>query len=252
MNYGYWDKTINNRNNALLKLNEVIAKKLKLTKKDYVLDAGCGFGEISLWLASNINCKVEGISIVSSQIKKAKMLAKKRGLNSMVNFKTIDYTKTPYPDNHFDAIFAVETICHLKDKAHFYKEMYRILKPSGRLLVTEYILNKPQMSNAEKNEMKLMLNGWAIPNLWTKKQHLKTMKNLGFSDISFENYSDKTIKTSLFLYRHSIYGLPIYRILHKVGLLSNIRLKNALSSKYQWITKQKGLWGHGLIFGKKP
>lgn len=252
MNYGYWDKTITNRNDSLLKLNAVIAKKLKLTKKDYVLDAGCGFGAITLWLANHIGSKVEGISIAPNQIKKAKILAKKQGLNSMVNFRTINYTKTPYPNNHFDSIFAIETICHLHNKAHFYQEMYRILKPNGKLLVTEYILNNPQMNNIDKNEMKLMLDGWAIPNLWTKKQHLKTMESLGFSNVSFEDYSDKTVKTSLFLYRHSIYSIPIYRILHKIGLLSGIRLKNALSCKYQWITKQKGLWGHGLIFGEKP
>ena len=118
--------------------------------------------------------------------------------------------------------------------------------------MAEYILKKTPINQIEKKELGFMLDGWVIPNLWTKKQHMQTMKNLGFSNISLKDYSDKTVKTARYLYLHSIYGLPIYRILHAIKLLDKIRLKDAVACKYQWLAKQKNLWGHAFIFGKKP
>ncbi|MBU0570198.1 methyltransferase domain-containing protein, partial [Patescibacteria group bacterium] len=223
MNYGYWDETVKNRDEALLKLNSVIADKLKITKKDFVLDAGCGLGATSFWLAKNIGCRVEGVSIAPNQIKIAQELANKNGLQTKIKFKTLDYTNTSYPNNHFDVVIAIETICHLEDKNDFYREMYRILKPSGRLLVAEAVLKKPKMSQTEKKELRFMLDGWAVPNLWTREQHKRSIQNLGFIDVSLEDYSNNIIKTSQYLYTHSIYGLPIYRLLNKLKVLNKVR-----------------------------
>ena len=75
MHYGYWDEKTNGHVESLLRLNQVITEKLDLTKEDIVLYAGCGFGETAFWLANNLGCRVEAISLTEDQIQRAKKLA---------------------------------------------------------------------------------------------------------------------------------------------------------------------------------
>src|SRR3989344_9514448 len=251
MHYGYWGKKVKNYQDALLRINGVIAEKLGLTNKDFVLDAGCGLGETCFWLANNVGCHVEGVSITPAQIKIAKNLAKKKAKGKKISFRVIDYTKTDYPDNYFDAVVAIEAICHLQDKSVFYKEMYRILKPSGRLAVAEFVLRKLNMNTKQKNEIRRWLDGWAIPNLWTPDNHVKTMKKVGFVNVSAEDYSDRVVNTAKYLYFNSLIGIPIYTLMTKIGIIGDLRLKNAYACKYQWVTKKENLWRHNLFIAKK-
>ena len=252
MHYGYWDEKVKNYHQALVRINGVIAEKLNLTKTDLVLDAGCGLGETSFWLADNIGCSVEGISITKSQIVKARKLAKEKAKGARLNFRTLDFTKTDYPDNHFDAVIAIEAICHLEDKSDFYREMSRILKPNGRLAVAEYTLKKLKLTVVQQKRMQNWLDGWAIPNLWTEKEHLQALEKAGFTSISSEDYSAKVTNAAKYLYFSALLGIPGYKILSWLHLLDSARLKNAQACKYQWLTKKDNLWGHNLYLAKKP
>lgn len=252
MNYGYWDSSVRNRKGAYSRLNEVISSKLQLTKDSHVLDAGCGMGDCSFWIVQNIGATVKGISIAPNQIKIAKKTAVKKGLENKTSFVTGDYTDTKYVDETFDAVFAIETICHLEDKGDFYKEMFRILKPGGRLTISEYVLTNKKLSKKDTNELKLMLEGWAIPNLWTLPRHTKSLLDVGFTNTVSENYSDKVKQVGKYIAGHAVYGIPIYWALNKIGLINNTRLKDAISCKYQWRTMKNKVWSHHMISATKP
>lgn len=251
MNYGYWDNSVKNRNQSLLRLYEKINDELKLSSQDKILDAGCGFGEASCWFAKYTGCSVTGITITPFQVGKATQIARERGLSKRINYCEMDYTKTSFKPNSFDAIIAIETICHLIDKNDFYKEAFRILKPEGKLIVAEYTLVRQPETIKEKYSFNKFLRGWEIPNLWFVKQHMDAMEQIGFLKVVNENYSDKTIRISKFLYNYSVIGLPIYWLLNKLMILNDVRLNDAVACRYQWITKNKNLWGHTLFKAKK-
>lgn len=252
MNYGYWDESVHNRREALVRLNEVLAQKIGLTSSDSVLDAGCGVGALSIWLVGSIGCQVTGITLAPNQVEMAKANARQVGVSNRVTFAEMDYTQTTYPPNTFSAAIAVETICHLEDKADFYTEMFRILRPGGRLIVAEYMTKKPELSVQDAKELGLMLDGWAIPNLWTPDAHIVAATAAGFSKVTTEEYSEKTLCVARYLYKHSIYGLPIYWLLNKLGILSDVRFKDAQACRYQWRTKERGVWGHYMLQAVKP
>lgn len=251
MNYGYWDSSAKNRTKSLFRLYEKINSELKLSSQDKLLDAGCGFGEASCWFAKYTGCSVTGITITPFQVGKATQIARERGLSKRINYCEMDYTKTSFKPNSFDAIIAIETICHLVDKKDFYKEAFRILKPEGKLIVAEYTLVRQPETIKEKYSFNKFLRGWEIPNIWFVKQHMDTMKQIGFLKADNEDYSDKTVKTSKFLYNYSIVGLPLYWLLNKLGILNDVRLHDAIACRYQWITKSKKLWGHTLFNAEK-
>jgi cyclopropane fatty-acyl-phospholipid synthase-like methyltransferase len=64
MHFGIWDEHTPNHREALLNENRVLADIAKITKDDYVIDLGCGYGTTSIWLASHIGCRVVGITLI--------------------------------------------------------------------------------------------------------------------------------------------------------------------------------------------
>lgn len=251
MNYGYWDDSVRSRGQALFRLYQRINEQLKLGADDLLLDAGCGLGEASRWFAENTGSRVVGITVSPSQVRLATGISGKQGLMEKNKFMKMDYTRTNFEDKSFDAVIAIETICHLADKADFYREAFRLLKPGGELVVAEYTLLRPAETAEEKAGFPKFLRGWKIPNLWTRTQHEDSMEKAGFIIKAVEDYSDKTTKTSRYLYWYSVFGIPFYLLCRKTGMIDDIRLENAVSCKYQWTTKRGGLWGHFLYTAVK-
>src|SRR3954453_15742003 len=71
LHYGYWDDSVRNFHEALIKLNVVLAEAAEIKDGENILDAGCGVGGSSIWLAKEKNCTVTGISLNERQINKA-------------------------------------------------------------------------------------------------------------------------------------------------------------------------------------
>src|SRR5262245_23183964 len=68
LHYGYWDEQTKNFHEALLQINQILADAAEIKPGDIILDAGCGVGGSSVWLAKEKNCKVIGISLNQKQI----------------------------------------------------------------------------------------------------------------------------------------------------------------------------------------
>jgi len=113
------------------------AKVLNLPPDSAILDLCCGQGRHSLELARRGFKNVEGLDRSHYLIQKAKSHAKREGLP--VKFKEGDARKLPYPPDSFDAVMILgnsfgyfET---MQEDLRVLKEVFRVLKPWGRLLV---------------------------------------------------------------------------------------------------------------------
>ena len=103
--------------------------KGRISRESLVLDAGCGVGGTSFFLAKNIGCTVHGISITPSQVEQAKHFKKQLDQNNLTSFSCLDYCHTDFPDATFDVVFAVESAMYSTPKDAFLKEAFRILTP---------------------------------------------------------------------------------------------------------------------------
>jgi len=158
--YGFHDANHRHLDEAVVHMNSVLASLAKIKRTDTVLDAGCGIGGSSVWLAENIGCRVIGIDMNYNHVEIAKRLSKEKGVDSLVSFYTRDFCSTGLPANSLDVVWALESMCYADDKKAFLTETKRILNPGGTLVIADGFLNRPP-----NGDVKRWLDGWALTNL---------------------------------------------------------------------------------------
>src|SRR6185295_15365654 len=78
IHYGYWDDKVTSFPQSLLRMNEVMMEAARITANDKVLDAGCGVGGSSIFIAAKLGCSVTGITLSERQMQQALVNAEQR------------------------------------------------------------------------------------------------------------------------------------------------------------------------------
>ncbi|AXC12607.1 putative sterol methyltransferase [Acidisarcina polymorpha] len=118
-----------------------IPRLLGLRSDSFVLELGCGSGGYTLHLGETVGCRLIGVDINQPGVRNANLLAQSRGLASRVHFELCDASKRlPFDDNTFDAVFSNDVLCHLPGRPEVLVEMFRVLKPGGRVLFSDALV----------------------------------------------------------------------------------------------------------------
>lgn len=234
MHYGFWGKRIRNLHEALLNQNKATAEALEINQNDTVLDAGCGVGGSAIWIAENYGAKVTGITIVEKQIKQATKNAKNRKVDHLTNFKLMDYCNTNFPNNSFDKIYAMESMCYANSKADFVKEMYRILKVGGNLVISDAFLGDGTIQESDRLQLNDWLVGWALPNISKIDDFHKDLRDAGFEGLKDINVNDQIIPSAKRIYKIGRIFYPFDKLCNKLGLVSDTTFKSTIATVVQY------------------
>jgi cyclopropane-fatty-acyl-phospholipid synthase len=112
----------------------LIARKLDLAPGAEVLDVGCGWGSLAMFLAEHHDVRVTGITLSQAQLDVAQQRARQRGLDDRVQFRLEDYRQT---QGRFDAIVSVGMFEHVgrPQYARYFAQLARLLRPDGTALL---------------------------------------------------------------------------------------------------------------------
>jgi ubiquinone/menaquinone biosynthesis C-methylase UbiE len=130
--------------------SQEIPRILKLTRDSSVLEVGCGSGGYAVHLVESVGCHIVGVDVNASGVRKANELAQARGVASQVSFEQCDATKRlPFDEATFDAVFSNDVLCHLAGRAEVLAEMYRVLRPGGRMVFSDALVVGGTISHEE-------------------------------------------------------------------------------------------------------
>jgi len=247
IHFGYHDGRVRSHSESLINTNRVLADLAGIKPGDRVLDAGCGIAGSGVWLTENRGATVVGITPVRSQVDRARARIRKRNLHRRLTVEQADYVSTGFADASFDVVWALESVCHARSKASFYRESARLLRPGGRLVMAEYIRAKRVLPEADEKLLADWLGGWMIPDLDTREEHLAHALDAGFTDVELNDVTLNMRKSLRRLYILSLAGVPVDRVLRRLGLRGDVLHGNVVGSRRQYEALRRNCWFYGMI-----
>jgi cyclopropane fatty-acyl-phospholipid synthase-like methyltransferase len=251
LHFGFWDERTRTHAASLINMNRVLAARASLWPGERVLDAGCGVGGSAIWLAREFGVQVVGISLVPSQLARAHRFARQYGVSDRVIFEQQDFTHTTFPDNSFDVIWAVESVCHALDKSAFLAEAGRLLKPGGRLIMADWFRRRRPFDAEGETLLHDWLSGWAVPDLLTADEFTPAAAQAGFTHIRLDDVTAHVRPSLRRLYRLALIGYPAAMVLWALGLRNDVQLGNARSALRQYQALGRNLWFYGHVSARR-
>jgi MPBQ/MSBQ methyltransferase len=218
-----------------------------------ILDAGCGIGGTTRHMAKRWpkTAHITGITISKAQVERATLLARTQCVENAL-FLECDALNTGFPDASFDVVWAVESEMHMPDKNDFIREMVRVLKPDGMLVIAAWNVRDTHttpLSKAEAAHIRLLVDEWAHASFTSIPDYIEILKKNHLQNIAAEDWAVPTQPS----WRHAV----------QVAMRNPRRLIN-ISMKQRWSLVRdaytilrydeafrKGLCEYGLIRGQK-
>lgn len=160
----YFTDPSNNLEQAQLDKKAHIAAKLALEPGQRVLDIGCGWGGMALFLHKVANVDVVGVTLSEEQLKVARRRAADAGVSDRVKFELIDYRLVT---EQFDRIVSVGMFEHVGAKHYdeFFAKCRELLKPDGVMLLHTIGTLGPAASAPDPFTDKWIFPGYHLPSL---------------------------------------------------------------------------------------
>ena len=174
--YDIFENIINKKTHK--KLKAVVAKEI--CESDNVLECACGTGLLTVAMAPRCK-KLVATDFSSNMIKHAQKNCKKF---PNVTFSQANIMSLDFPDSTFDVVVAANVI-HLLDKpAKAIKELDRVCKPGGKIIIPTY-MNKDNSVKTSGCAKTVGKAGAAFKRQFTLETYKDFFKELGYSNAEF-------------------------------------------------------------------
>jgi tocopherol O-methyltransferase len=253
MHWGYWDENTESHSESLVNMNKAVGAFAGLEPGMRVLDAGCGVGGPSTWIAETYGVNVVGVTLSGVQVVKAQSYARRRHLEDRVQFAQQDFTDLSFSDESFDVVWSQEAVCHSRpeDKQKFLAEAHRVLRPGGRLVVEDWFRRGRPYSERDERLMKDLLWGLAIEDLATGEEFASWAAAAGFREVGLHDITAHAVPSMRRLRRLALacYGPGLFlRALH---IRSAVQHGNLRAARLHWPAHTRDLWFIAILATRK-
>lgn len=152
----------------------------------HILDIGCGAGGIDCLLVSEYGAaKVTGIDVEASVLETARARTREAGISGRVQLMQVEPGPLPFADAMFDVVFSKDSIVHIPDKHELAKDVFRVLKPGGRFVASDWLTSHDGEPSPEMRAYLVSEDldfGMASPEAYAK-----ALEQAGFVDVVLTN-----------------------------------------------------------------
>ncbi|MCO5576001.1 hypothetical protein L7F22_029808 [Adiantum nelumboides] len=207
MHHGYYDAGLplnaslyTNHKQAQIRMIEESLKWAGISDADdskpqKIIDVGCGIGGSSRHLAQKYGAHVVGITLSPHQAQRATQLTSATDLSSKVSFQVADALNQPFPDNHFDFVWSMESGEHMPDKEKFMSELVRVTKPGGQILIVTWCHRElsPGEESLKPSEQELLhkvCEAYYLPAWCAPSTYVNVAESMGLQDIRSADWTE--------------------------------------------------------------
>jgi tocopherol O-methyltransferase len=235
---------------AQVDLIEEMLKWGKISRAKHILDAGCGIGGSSLYLAEKFDCKVTGITISPFQANRARERAlTKQDLEDCVGFEVADAMNPPFSPGAFDLVWSLESGEHMPDKRRFLNACFEMLSPGGIFLMATWChrVTPPALSEEEQIHLQKLYGAYHLPYIISIEEYARLAAETGFTGIEIADWSEAVAPFWQAVVR------SIFRLKSLSGLVQSgwTTIRGALAMSLMIRGYRSGLIRFGLLQGKK-
>lgn len=195
VHHGYWDPGERpdadgaDRRSATDRLVHELVAFAGIPAGVRVLDVGCGIGGPALYLAGALGCSVEGITLSAAQAARATENARTAGVPDRAVFHQRDALASGYPDDSFDAVWAMESVMHIPDRVAFFAEARRVLRPGGTLALATWAVRDGTLTPDEEDLVGQILRHQVMPSFSSLEEHERLARAAGFTDVAIVDWT---------------------------------------------------------------
>lgn len=228
-----------------LDLTRRLARALDLRAGQEVLDVASGPGTTAFLLAAEFGVKVQGVDLGEQAVDGANTKAAERAVAAQVRFTVGDAERLPVPDASFDALVCECAFCTFPDKETAASELARVLRPGGRLGMTDVTVDRERL-DAELRS----LAGWVacLADARPLDEYSEILSRAGLKVTLTESHDEALAK----MIAQIDARLVAFRIAKVPALetidLDQARQRVALAAQ----AVEQGIAGYKLLVAEKP
>lgn len=173
-------------------LAEYVIGLAQLPEGARVIDVGCGYGATSRLLAREHGARVTGLTLSAAQAAHAASVGGRPGDPEVL---VRDWLENGLPDAEADAVVAIECLSHMPDKPRAFAELARVLKPGGRLVLTDWLACSRRRSWRDRWLLEPVCAEGRLPSMHTPAEYGELLAAAGMDVLHFEDVSRQVSRT---------------------------------------------------------
>ncbi len=192
VHHGLWVRGDEAPEEAALLLARRVADAAAIGHGDAVVDVGCGYGATARLLAARYGCEVTGVTVSRRQLEWAQAQPVE---GPPPRFLLADWQRAALPDAAFDAVVAIESLSHMRDKRRAVAECARVLRPGGRLVVCDWLSAERPGRLARRALLEPICREARLPSMASATEYAELIRAAGLVVERVEDVSAQVRRT---------------------------------------------------------
>ena len=196
LSFGYWVDGVGDYVAAAERLVDEMTKRMGLNPDSRLLDVACGMGAQDVRMMKTIGpASIDCLDVTWPHVVATRARIAQANLSDRVKVHHGTATALPFPDATFTHVMSIEGPEHFHTRELFLNEAFRVLKPGGVLMLTDYSLVHDPKNVVEQALVDFVGWLWQVPkeNHDTNARYQQKLENIGFRNAHLDNVGKDVI-----------------------------------------------------------
>jgi cyclopropane fatty-acyl-phospholipid synthase-like methyltransferase len=168
------------------RLTDLFVERVGLGPGQRLLDVGCGTGTPAARAVGRSGCRAVGVTVSRAQVERGAALVRRTELDGRLCFLMSEALALPFADAAFDGAWALESIFHVAERAGALREIARVLRPGGRMVLSDLVERSPLTARERGVTRALQIASLAGP-----EEYRRLLPGVGLECLEVQDLSDR-------------------------------------------------------------